>query len=120
MACVPPGTYAIIVLADDLSAVCGDKYVLSLDCAPCVLPRGACCVPDGTCISDLTEDQCEALDGTWQDEGSGCDPNPCPQPPANDNCDTAEVITAPFSASVDNSLATTGSPAGSCNAPGSR
>ena len=42
-------------------------------------PTGACCAADGTCTVE-TEADCLAAGGTYQGDGTGCDPNPCPQP----------------------------------------
>jgi hypothetical protein len=117
-ACVPAGTYYLFVGANDAVAPCSSPYVATLTCASCVVPRGACCLPIGDCLGDLTESECNLAGGTWQGEGVLCDPNPCPVPPDNDNCDSAKVITAPFMETVDTSLATTGGPAGSCNSTG--
>jgi hypothetical protein len=114
-ACLPVGSYAIFVAAADLSAVCGDAYVLSLNCQPCVLPRGACCLTDGSCVDGLLEGECDAQGGTYQGDGTDCSTVSCPQPLANDNCDTAEVITTPYFSSFDTSGALTGTPSGSCN-----
>ena len=38
---------------------------------------GACCAADGSC-SITTESQCEEEEGTYQGDGTVCDPNPCP------------------------------------------
>lgn len=46
---------------------------------------GACCAENGTC-SSVTQVSCSADGGTYQGDGTSCDPNPCPQPPANDGC----------------------------------
>ncbi|MCB9855564.1 MAG: hypothetical protein H6818_07725 [Phycisphaerales bacterium] len=46
---------------------------------------GACCVQNGTC-SSVTQVSCSADGGTYQGDGTSCTPNPCPQPPANDDC----------------------------------
>jgi len=40
---------------------------------------GACCHADGSC-DVLLEDDCSAAGGTYQGDGTTCDPNPCPQP----------------------------------------
>ncbi len=73
-----------------------DGMSLRLTCG--ALVPGACCANDGSC-SLVTQTNC-ATPSTWNG-GSACSPNPCPQPSANDNCSTAEVITAtPFAGSV--------------------
>jgi hypothetical protein len=43
-------------------------------------PTGACCLPDGTCLTGLTQSECAAQGGIWQGEGTTCTPNNCPQP----------------------------------------
>lgn len=41
---------------------------------------GACCFADGTC-QILTGTDCAGAGGTYQGDGTACEPNPCPQPP---------------------------------------
>lgn len=88
-ACLPPGTYWWFVAPDFDGApfACGAEYTARLDCGAC--PMGACCPGDGSCLPDQTQPQCT---GTWQGEGTTCDPNPCPQPPPNDTCETAIAV----------------------------
>lgn len=43
-------------------------------------PRGACCLPDGTC-EELTERVCLNSDGTWQGAGTDCESTDCPPAP---------------------------------------
>ena len=58
---------------------------------------GACCTcpPDpwepGVCTPDLTEPECDALGGWWI-MGYGCDPNPCPGVPYNDECMNSNIV----------------------------
>lgn len=47
-----------------------------------VLPTGACCYPDGTCVVAVQH----LCDGEWLGPGTDCDPNPCPQPPPRGAC----------------------------------
>ncbi len=47
----------------------------------CVTPSGACCFADGTC-QVLTQADCDFQSGSYQGDGSACDPNPCLQPEA--------------------------------------
>lgn len=63
------------------------------------LPTGACCYPDGRC-EVLYEEACLEAGGTYQVDGSTCDPNPCPPPPMaccfdDGHCEflTAEICT---------------------------
>lgn len=44
-------------------------------------PAGACCFVDGSC-QVLASEECAALGGSYQGDGSVCQPNPCPQPEA--------------------------------------
>jgi len=39
-------------------------------------PTGACCFPDGSC-SVLASQQCDDEHGTYQGNGTACNPNPC-------------------------------------------
>ncbi|MCK4660445.1 MAG: hypothetical protein KAV82_13065 [Phycisphaerae bacterium] len=90
-ACVAPGTYWLWAGTNDFSGVpCPSDYVGTVVCQPC--PMGACCLDDGTCEAAISQVACEALGGTWQGADTVCDPNPCPQIPDNDTCDTAEMI----------------------------
>lgn len=57
---------------------CGLIGALGQGCG--VLPTGACCLPDGACTI-LPRSQCEEQEGTYQGDGSACEPNPC-QPTA--------------------------------------
>ncbi|RMF82979.1 MAG: hypothetical protein D6744_05570, partial [Planctomycetota bacterium] len=116
--CVGPGTYRFFVAPTfDAVVTCPAGYTATLTCAPCVLPRGACCFTDGSCVADQTQQECETAGGSWLGAGVACDPNnPCPQPLPNDNCDIAEVIPGvPFNTTVDTTNALPGLPVGSCN-----
>jgi|GEM_PF-1599261 len=97
--CIPAGTWYAFVGPSDFTGVdCGSTYTATLDCADC--PVGACCDPtDGSC-AETTLPGCGA--NNWQGEGTNCSPNLCPQPPDNDNCQTAEALTLPGSATADN------------------
>jgi hypothetical protein len=80
--CVPPGTYYLFVSALDyfgLPCDSNNDYVATLTCAPCVIPRGACCLLDFVC-DVLTPEQCAAAGGDYQGDGVSCDPNPCLPP----------------------------------------
>ena len=46
---------------------------------------GACCFEDGSCEL-ATESGCGDVGGTYQGEGSACEPNNCPQPPTLGAC----------------------------------
>lgn len=68
----------------------------TVDCPECCQPEpilGACCLPDGSCISS-TAVQCGAAGGVWQGPDTGCEPNPCDQPPPpNPDCCNTPGIT---------------------------
>ncbi len=86
-ACIPAGTWYLFVSPDVFSgAPCDGDYTATATCAAC--PIGACCPGDGSCAVG-TETSCV---GDWQGPSTSCSPNPCPQPPANDDCGTAEAI----------------------------
>ncbi len=66
----------------------GDFGVVQLDITddgtPCVpdvqcLPVGACCLPDGSCVT-ATADECAALGGMYQGDGSACTANAVQDP----------------------------------------
>jgi hypothetical protein len=45
-------------------------------------PTSACCLLSGGCLPDTTQCECAlGLDGTWQEPGTACDPDPCGQFP---------------------------------------
>ncbi len=46
----------------------------------CVTPMGACCLPSGSCLSDLTPGQCAAQGGTHQGNNTTCGRVTCPVP----------------------------------------
>lgn len=79
--CLPAGTYWIFVGSTfDLPVDCGKEYVLTVDAATgCTVATGACCVGfEGECVADLTQCECEVIQGgTYQGDDSVCDPNPC-------------------------------------------
>ena len=51
---------------------------------------GACCFVDGSC-QVLTQSDCTGVGGTYQGDGTSCDPNPCPQPPTEPCAGVSEV-----------------------------
>jgi spore coat protein A len=70
------------------------RPVLIIDFTP-PAGTGACCFNDGSCAV-LSSANCAAQGGTFQGNGTGCSPNPCPQPPAMGACcfndGTCEVL----------------------------
>ena len=82
--CLPPGTHYVNVSTSfDPGQPCPMAYVLTLDCPPCVLPVGACCLMTGDCGPNLAEADCAVLGGVWL-EGEVCET--CPIPDPGDNC----------------------------------
>lgn len=83
-ACVPAGTYYIFVAPTfDANVDCPADYTLNLTCEPCIVPRGACCLPSGACMDALTENECVVgAGGTYQGDDTNCSTTTCPQPGA--------------------------------------
>jgi hypothetical protein len=61
---------------------------ITFDDPACAAPEGACCTdPDGDGYEDIcTVTTAADCAGTYQGDGSVCDPNPCPQPPPEGAC----------------------------------
>jgi hypothetical protein len=50
-------------------------------------PIGACCLPDGSCLDEVTAGNCETTyAGTWQGASTTCATVTCPQPPLGACC----------------------------------
>lgn len=100
--CVPAGTYVPVVTLGDYDGLpCADNnnYVMSVTGVPCVIPTGACCLEDGSCVDGLTEFDCVGQNGTWQGADVLCEDVECPQPQAGDNCGlpiVADLSTLPY------------------------
>ena len=83
--CVPAGTYYLWLLPAGYydSVSCGGRnhYTIHLDCQPCTIIRGACCYGEyGETCAVLSPDDCSAVEGEYQGDGTTCDPNPCMPP----------------------------------------
>jgi hypothetical protein len=63
---------------------------ITLDCFDSI-PTGACCTGAGVCV-ELTSVDCAAAGGAYEGDGTDCVVNPCPVPPANDECTMAEAV----------------------------
>lgn len=50
------------------------------DCAGSLCPRGAACLPDGSCVEDVTVLEAELLGGVFLGDGTTCADANCPQP----------------------------------------
>ena len=96
------GTTYWIQIGDWGTADGGGLTDLDVDCSS-LSATGACCFGDGTC-TDVNIADCGAAGGDYQGDNVAC--NPCPQPPANDECDGAEPLTVPGSVLVSTDLAT--------------
>ncbi|UCE59358.1 MAG: hypothetical protein JSU63_18190 [Phycisphaerales bacterium] len=116
--CVPAGDYVAIIMPDDfydLPCDSNNDYTLTVSGTPCTLPLGACCLGDGSCVADVNVSTCQGQDGIFQGEGTGCDPNLCPQPIGED-CDKAILITSlPFASAHNNDESTPDGPDGTCD-----
>jgi hypothetical protein len=65
----------------------GGPTTLSLDCTS-TGETGACCFLNGACMEQTALD-CVTVGGIPQGDGTTCEPNACPQPPANETCSSA-------------------------------
>ena len=99
-ACCIPATQACVELElKDCTAV-GGIFDNSQSCDSLVcFPSGSCCLTDGSCLDNITQDSCEELEGIFQGNNSKCFETQCPQPSAaccvesTGNCiDTTESI----------------------------
>ncbi len=98
--CLPPGTHWMYVApAGDEIIPCGSNYEVTLSCEPCVA-IGACCTPEGDCV-ETDQATCDAYFGTFQEDGSSCDPNCCPTTAAgHDECSQAVAYAIPVDGSM--------------------
>jgi len=76
------GTTYYIQIGDTGEFAGGGLTRFTLDCTQAV---GACCLDTGTC-SMLDQAACQLSLGAYQGDGTTCQSNTCPSPPANDNC----------------------------------
>jgi hypothetical protein len=80
--CVPAGTYWFFIAPDfdGPNVVCGveNDYIVTLTCAPCTLPTGACCYEDGQCGDGVTEYACVIAGGAYQGDDVLCIDVTCP------------------------------------------
>ena len=81
---------------------CLDSGMADDDCGPVY---GVCCtcpvIPpgEGVCQEGVLQADCLENGGTWI-VGTGCDPNPCSDTPANDECADAELVPSPATGDV--------------------
>jgi hypothetical protein len=91
--CLPAGTYYVFAATQDFyDPPCdgNNDYVLTVECEPCVI-LGACCYgpdPFNPICEDLTEPECDALDGDWY-FGESCEWFECPVPCEESQIDLA-------------------------------
>ncbi len=104
------GTYYIMIDTWPAPA-CIPHFQLSV--TACVPPTGRCCYADWTQCADVTQAECAALVGVW-DEALDCT-TPCP-PHFREDCAHAEVISAlPFVQVFYNDAMTADGPTGACD-----
>jgi hypothetical protein len=56
-----------------------DDISVNVTATDCPQPTGACCLPDGSC-TEVTEEDCEALNGDYGGDNTLCFNANCPQP----------------------------------------
>ncbi len=110
-----PGGYIIRLDGVEVANTMGGGFTDSEDTVynfggGCVPDVGACCV-GLDCVATNTEAECDAIeDGDWYifEDCFGTPPFDCPEVPANDDCEDAEPVNAPYPVTVlgDNTLAT--------------
>ncbi|MCA9244475.1 MAG: hypothetical protein KDA32_11000 [Phycisphaerales bacterium] len=86
-------------------AVPAERGLISMSIT-CPAPNGACCLPDGTCIPNLTQTECEdQMAGAYAGDNVDCIAANCPAPPPNDTCEAATAIAIPATVNGTNALA---------------
>ncbi len=112
--CVGPGTYYLFVATTfDTPVDCPALYLMDITCQPCTLPRGACCLSDGTCVDNTLESECAQMGGIIWYDGVACSSDPCPTLPDNDDCINATPIGEVVDLAFDTTFATYDGP-GQC------
>jgi hypothetical protein len=71
---IPPGQW----FSSCALGVSGDFVIRAV--IDCPEPPGACCLVDGTCVPDQTEDDCDDAGGVFQGGGTNCGTITCPEP----------------------------------------
>ncbi len=67
--------------AADCAAAGGVAGPVGTPCAQHIcFPEGACCLPNGSCLDAVSPEECAALSGIFQGDGSSCATTSCPQP----------------------------------------
>jgi hypothetical protein len=89
--CLPAGTYFAFASVDDFFDLpCGEAndYHITVTGTPCVLPTGACCLRDGSCLEGQTSFQCAGANTSFDgwNEGETCAAAACLQPAPGDYC----------------------------------
>lgn len=88
--CSDPGVeYRILVMGFGATSV-GAFQLDVIDNGSC---RGACCLPDTSCLGDQSAADCATAGGNYQGDGSDCNSVSC-NAPANDDCATAIAFTS--------------------------
>ena len=71
-----------------------DETCGNVDCTTPPDPTGACCITDGSCEADTTDQACNALGGDWQGEDVTCAEADCPQPEPTGACCLSSITCA--------------------------
>jgi len=61
--CFQPGE-RVYIRVDGSGSASSGPYLLIINCVPCEMPTGACCVDD-ECVATNFENECDALGGYW-------------------------------------------------------
>ena len=79
--CCFPGAGCVELEAWECEAAGGTAGPLGQSCADTVcFPIGSCCLPDGSCEDGLSPEECAALNGAFQGDGTDCSSADCPEP----------------------------------------
>jgi hypothetical protein len=81
--CLQDGSCIVVPQANCQGIFWGPETVC--EATPCPSAPGACCLPSGACVI-LSDAACLNAQGRFVGVGAPCVPDPCPQPPPNDEC----------------------------------
>ncbi|MFN0151404.1 MAG: hypothetical protein ACKVU1_11940 [bacterium] len=100
-ACCFPDASCAFLTPEDCAAAGGTAQGRGTTCGALVcdppLPRGACCIPDGSCTSPVTPSECITLGGVYQGNGTDCGSVNCPVS-TGACCYSSGVCVSPISA----------------------
>ncbi len=104
--CLPAGSWWIRVRPNSFSGLaCSTRYRITVNCANCSLPTGACCDASPAGCSILAQVACGGADcgggapcggqgGQYRGDGTVCATAGCPGVPSNDSCESKISLTA--------------------------